>query len=93
MSAADPCFSRRPPGTSDARVARCAPTRTAATVTGVALRCGFVELGRFSVQYRQRFGERPSETLCRVRGLPLEIAKSRGNGAFVRISPPSVETS
>jgi AraC family ethanolamine operon transcriptional activator len=40
------------------------------TVTAVALRWGFVELGRFSVQYRQRYGEMPSETLRRVRGEP-----------------------
>ncbi len=38
------------------------------TVTDVALRCGFFELGRFSVRYRQRFGESPSETLRKVRG-------------------------
>lgn len=35
-------------------------------VTDVALRCGFDQLGRFSVQYRQLFGERPSETLGRA---------------------------
>lgn len=43
------------------------------TVTDVALRWGFLELGRFSVQYRQRFGETPSETLKKARqlaGLP-----------------------
>jgi AraC-like DNA-binding protein len=54
------------------------------TVTGVAMRCGFVELGRFSVQYRQRFGERPSETLCRVRGLPDGIAQ------FLAIGQPQI---
>lgn len=30
-----------------------------------ALNIGFTELGRFSVQYRQLFGESPSVTLCR----------------------------
>lgn len=40
------------------------------TVTAVALRWGFIEFGRFSVQYRQRYGEVPSETLRRVRGNP-----------------------
>jgi transcriptional regulator GlxA family with amidase domain len=34
-------------------------------VTAVATECGFFELGRFSVAYRQRFGERPSETARR----------------------------
>jgi AraC family transcriptional regulator, ethanolamine operon transcriptional activator len=37
------------------------------SVTSVAVRWGFFELGRFSVQYRQRFGESPSETLRQAR--------------------------
>ncbi len=37
------------------------------TVTVVAGRWGFVHLGRFASQYRQQFGETPSETL-RTRG-------------------------
>ena len=37
------------------------PTRT--NVTDTALRWGFLHLGRFSVQYRERFGESPSDTL------------------------------
>lgn len=36
-------------------------TRT--TVTAVALRWGFLHLGRFSVMYHRRFGETPSQTL------------------------------
>ena len=36
-----------------------------ATVTDVAYRWGFVHLGRFSVAYRRRYGESPSETLRR----------------------------
>lgn len=40
------------------------------TVTAVALDWGFLELGRFSVQYHQRYGEVPSETLHRARGRP-----------------------
>jgi transcriptional regulator GlxA family with amidase domain len=35
------------------------------SVTQVALRYGFAHLGRFSVEYRKLFGERPSETLAR----------------------------
>lgn len=36
------------------------------TVAGVATACGFDELGRFAVEYRQRFAESPSETLRRT---------------------------
>ncbi|MDP2333558.1 MAG: helix-turn-helix domain-containing protein [Reyranella sp.] len=34
-------------------------------VMDVALRCGFPHCGRFSVEYRRRFGETPSQTLQR----------------------------
>jgi transcriptional regulator GlxA family with amidase domain len=36
------------------------------TVTEIAMRCGFLELGRFSLLYRKTFGETPSETLNRA---------------------------
>lgn len=38
-------------------------------VTQVALRWGFGHLGQFAADYRARFGELPSETISRVRGL------------------------
>jgi len=38
-------------------------TRSSVAVTAVASRWGFVHLGRFSQQYRQLFGEAPSQTL------------------------------
>lgn len=38
---------------------------TSTTVTTVALRYGFLHLGRFSADYKNAFGERPSETLAR----------------------------
>ncbi len=41
-----------------------APT---STVTDVAFKCGFSDLGRFSREYRQAFGELPSEVLKRSR--------------------------
>jgi AraC-like DNA-binding protein len=37
-----------------------------ATVTEIATSFGFVELGRFSVEYRKAFGESPSQTLQRT---------------------------
>jgi AraC-like DNA-binding protein len=36
-----------------------------ANVSGIALRWGFAHLGRFSAEYKARFGEHPSETLRR----------------------------
>jgi AraC-like DNA-binding protein len=38
-----------------------------ASVSQVALDCGFTQLGRFAAQYCRRFGELPSETLRRLR--------------------------
>ncbi|MFT3922335.1 MAG: helix-turn-helix transcriptional regulator [Myxococcales bacterium] len=42
---------------------------SAATVAEVALSSGFPHLGRFSVQYKKRYGESPVETLRRARKL------------------------
>jgi AraC-like DNA-binding protein len=36
-----------------------------ASVSSIALDCGFIHLSRFSQVYRRRFGERPSDTLRR----------------------------
>lgn len=38
-----------------------------ARVTDIAMQAGFSHLGRFSVEYRSRFGESPSRTLSRTR--------------------------
>lgn len=38
-----------------------------ASVSEVAVRCGFTQLGRFAAHYSRRFGELPSETLRRIR--------------------------
>ena len=37
------------------------------SVTSVVNDCGFRQPGRFSVSYRKRFGERPSDTLRKAR--------------------------
>jgi AraC-like DNA-binding protein len=36
-----------------------------ARITDIALSCGFPHCGRFSIEYRRRFGETPSQTLKR----------------------------
>jgi len=51
---------------SEARKALLSPASPAQTVTEVAMHFGFLELGRFSVEYRRAFGERPSATLRRA---------------------------
>jgi AraC-like DNA-binding protein len=38
-----------------------------ASVTGIAMGTGFTHMGRFSIAYRRRFGESPSQTLRRRR--------------------------
>lgn len=37
------------------------------SVTDIAIRWGFTHMGRFSIEYRRRFGESPSQTLKRQR--------------------------
>lgn len=51
---------------SEARKALLSPASPSQTVTDVAMHFGFLELGRFSVEYRRAFGERPSATLRRA---------------------------
>ena len=55
-------------------------TSSAATVTDVAVASGFEHLGRFSVEYKKRYGESPTQTLRRARDLhaPSAGAESRG---------------
>jgi AraC-like DNA-binding protein len=51
-----------------------AKSAKSATVTMVAGRWGFVHLGRFASQYRELFGETPSETLRAGRGSATDSA-------------------
>jgi AraC-like DNA-binding protein/tetratricopeptide (TPR) repeat protein len=48
-----------------------------AKVMDVALRCGFPHCGRFSVEYRRRYGETPSQTLKRQAVFVTALASMR----------------
>ncbi len=52
------------------------------SVTGVALANGFTELGRFAGQYRNQFGELPSQTLRAARGKQSNPADALGDEAL-----------
>ncbi|MBR0960053.1 helix-turn-helix domain-containing protein [Bradyrhizobium japonicum] len=62
---APPCRHLRMQRLSQARLALLSADGNLATVTEIATLFGFVELGRFSVEYRRVFGESPSKTLQR----------------------------
>ena len=67
-----------------ARRALLAPS-PATSVTRVAYDSGFPQAAQFSVDYRKRFGERPSETLRRGRSLSgLPCSGARRPGEIVR---------
>jgi AraC-like DNA-binding protein len=58
-----PCRHLRMLRLSHARRALLAADCKRVTVTQIAAGFGFLELGRFSVEYRKEFGESPSQTL------------------------------
>jgi transcriptional regulator GlxA family with amidase domain len=58
-----PCRHLRRLRLSQARQALLCADCTRVTVTEIATGFGFVELGRFSVEYRKMYGETPSQTL------------------------------
>jgi AraC-like DNA-binding protein len=47
------------------------------SVTNVTFACGFGNMGRFADDYQKAFGEMPSETLNRARGVTLDRDKVR----------------
>ena len=79
-----PCRHLRMPRLSQARRALLSADCTLATVTEIATSFGFVELGRFSVEYRKAFGESPSRTLHRTSmDRTLAVSGSTRGTAFV----------
>jgi transcriptional regulator GlxA family with amidase domain len=63
MRGLPPCRQFRMLRLSEARGALLTADRELVTVTEIATSFGFVELGRFSVEYRKVFGESPSQTM------------------------------
>jgi AraC-like DNA-binding protein len=61
-----PCRHLRMLRLSQARRALMDTDNGLSTVTEIATSFGFLELGRFSVEYRRAFGESPSQTLQRA---------------------------
>jgi AraC family ethanolamine operon transcriptional activator len=61
-----------------------APEAGASSVTEIALRAGFYDLGRFAGEYRALFGELPSQTLaaCRIRA---GVARPEGSALSLAI--------
>ena len=51
------------------------------SVTNITFACGFGNMGRFADDYRKAFGEMPSETLNRVKG----VARDRDTAPFHRL--------
>jgi transcriptional regulator GlxA family with amidase domain len=76
-----PCRHLRMLRLSQARRSLLSADGKSVTVTEIATSFGFVELGRFSVEYRKAFGESPSQTLQRTSpDTPLAIGGSNRRG-------------
>jgi transcriptional regulator GlxA family with amidase domain len=76
MRGVPPCRHFRMLRLSAARGALLTANRKQVTVTEIATSFGFVELGRFSVEYRKVFGETPSQTLHHA--LPRRLLRVSG---------------
>jgi transcriptional regulator GlxA family with amidase domain len=74
-----PCRRLRMLRLSNARRALLSADCKLTKVTEIAISFGFVELGRFSVEYKKAFGESPSQTLYRT---PQARTFSRDGGAI-----------
>ena len=69
---------------SRARKALLSARSRSASVTDIAVRFGFTQLGRFSVDYRKMFGERPAETMRRAVREQKLMAERKGLAALTQ---------
>ena len=72
---ATPCRHLREFRMREARKALLAPGPKDKTVTDIAMRFGFFEIGRFAVRYRLTYGESPSTTLRRASETARELER------------------
>lgn len=70
-----PCRHLRLLRLSQARRALMDTDSGLSTVTEIATGFGFLELGRFSVEYRRAFGESPSQTLQRASSTSVHLVR------------------
>ncbi len=71
-----PCRHLRMLRLSQARRALMDTDSGLSTVTEIATGFGFLELGRFSVEYRRAFGESPSQTLQRASSASADLVRT-----------------
>ncbi len=71
-----PCRHLRMLRLSQARRALMDTDSDLSTVTEIATGFGFLELGRFSVEYRRAFGESPSQTLQRASSASAHLVRT-----------------
>jgi AraC-like DNA-binding protein len=68
-----PCRLLRAIRMAEARSALLSQDGATETVTQIAMRFGFLELGRFAVEYRSTFGECPSATRRRTAAARVDL--------------------
>ena len=78
-----PCRHLRMLRLSQARRALIDTDSGLTTVTEIATGFGFLELGRFSVEYRRAFGESPSQTLQRASSASAHLVRTAEHEARV----------
>jgi transcriptional regulator GlxA family with amidase domain len=79
-----PCRHLRMLRLADARRALLVADCKLVTVTEIATGFGFVELGRFSVEYRKIFGESPSQTLHQASQAANQLGQPHGQSCAAR---------